>query len=80
VIGIEQTTSSVSLEEVEVDTGNKYAICLGNEVDGISNEILPYLDLAVEIPQYGTKHSLNVAVCSGITLWHFTKPFHCESS
>ncbi len=78
VIGIEQTTNSVSLEDLEVDTSDKYAICLGNEVDGISDEILPLLDVAVEIPQYGTKHSLNVAVCGGIVLWHFARPFHSK--
>lgn len=78
MIGIEQTTNSVSLEEVDVDTDNRYAICLGNEVDGISDEILPLLDMAVEIPQYGTKHSLNVAVCGGIVLWHFARPFHSK--
>lgn len=76
VIGIEQTTSSVSIDDIEVDTECKYAIVLGNEVDGISEAVLPLLDHALEIPQYGTKHSLNVAVCGGIVLWHFAQPYH----
>lgn len=76
VVGIEQTTQSVSIEDFTVNATKKYAICLGNEVDGISDDALPHLDIAVEIPQYGTKHSLNVAVCGGIVLWHFASPFH----
>ena len=76
LIGIEQTTNSISIKDVAVDTSSKYAICLGNEVDGISDEVLPYLDMAVEIPQFGTKHSLNVSVCGGIVLWHFAQHFH----
>jgi len=76
VVGIEQTTGSISLIDLHIDLDKKYAICLGNEVDGISEEVLNQLDVAVEIPQFGTKHSLNVAVCGGIILWHFTNPFH----
>ncbi len=75
IIGIEQTDSSVDIREVSVYTDQRYAIVLGNEVKGISDEILPLLDQAVEIPQYGTKHSLNVSVCGGIVIWHFAQPF-----
>lgn len=75
LVGIEQTTASIPLQEAQVNTSQKYAIILGNEVDGISEEALPLLDLAVEIPQFGTKHSLNVSVCGGIILWHFAQPY-----
>ncbi len=72
IAGIEQTDHSVKLGSVLPETG-KIAIVLGNEVDGISEEILNHLDLCIEIPQYGTKHSLNVSVCAGIVLWELTK-------
>lgn len=67
--GIEQTTESVTLQHTYWD-GERIAVIFGNEVDGISQELLPLLDKAIEIPQFGTKHSLNVAVCTGIVLWH----------
>ena len=75
IVGIEQTNQSVSLLDYEVDQTQKYAIVFGNEVHGIDQSILKYLDVAIEIPQFGTKHSLNVSVCGGIVLWHFAKPF-----
>ena len=75
VLGIEQTDRSVSLPEYEVNTSVKYALVFGNEVEGLSPETLPSLDDAIEIPQFGTKHSLNVAVCGGIVIWHFAHPF-----
>ena len=67
--GIEQTTESGPLQHSHWE-GEKIAVVLGNEVNGISQEVLPLLDKAIEIPQFGTKHSLNVAVCTGIVLWH----------
>ena len=75
IIGIEQTSKSIELQDFVIDTTTKYAIVLGNEVEGISESILPLIDTAIEIPQYGTKHSLNVSVCGGIVLWHFALPF-----
>ncbi len=71
IIGIEQTTESTPLSSEHVQRPT--AVVFGNEVEGISNEALPYLDKAVEIVQYGTKHSLNVAVCGGIVLHHFAQ-------
>lgn len=73
IIGIEQTTSSQIITEFTIDKENKYALILGNEVDGISDEVLPYCDSFLEIPQLGTKHSLNVSVCGGIVMWEFFK-------
>lgn len=66
-VGVEQTTASQDIRHFEF----KYPLALvfGNEVNGISDEILPLLDAFIEIPQYGTKHSFNVSVCAGIVLW-----------
>lgn len=69
IIGIEQTNKSVALQDYEFNSGQSLVIIVGNEVDGISEGILPLLDIALEVPQFGTKHSLNVAVCTGIILW-----------
>lgn len=72
VLGIEQTTDSIMLSDYVIEKDQSYAIVLGNEVRGISDVALPQLDSAIEIQQYGTKHSLNVSVCGGIVLHHFS--------
>jgi tRNA G18 (ribose-2'-O)-methylase SpoU len=72
IYGIEQTTNSKDLANISLSKDQKVAIILGNEVDGISESLLPLLDMALEIPQYGTKHSLNVSVCAGIVLHHLS--------
>ncbi len=71
LIGIEQTDESIFLNEFEIDQSKRYALFLGNEVDGLSDELLPLLDFAIEIPQHGIKHSLNVSVAAGIVLYNF---------
>lgn len=68
IAAIEQTNQSVSLEGFKPDF--PLALIFGNEVDGVDNEILKMCDVAIEIPQLGTKHSLNIAVCAGIAIWH----------
>lgn len=73
LIGVEQTDESVPLQQFSVETDQAYALVMGNEVDGLGEAVLPLLDAAVEIPQFGTKHSLNIAVSSGIAIWHFTE-------
>lgn len=73
VIGIEQTTDSKMITDFIIDKSKKYAVILGNEVEGISDEALPHIDSFIEIPQLGTKHSLNVSVCGGIVMWEFAK-------
>lgn len=73
VIGIEQTTDSKMITDFIIDKSKKYAVILGNEVEGISDEALPHVDSFIEIPQLGTKHSLNVSVCGGIIMWEFGK-------
>jgi tRNA G18 (ribose-2'-O)-methylase SpoU len=74
IIGVEQTDKSILLDKWVPPMGQKVALIFGNEVEGLSADLLPILDLAVEIPQYGTKHSLNVSVCAGICLWHVIAP------
>lgn len=70
---IEQTTKSKQLHEFVPKEDEKYALVFGNEVDGVSEEALAEADLAIEIPQLGTKHSLNVSVCLGIVVWEIFK-------
>ena len=71
IIGIEQTDASVFLNDFVPDKTEKYAFIFGNEVDGISDKILELLDFAIEIPQFGTKHSFNVSVAGGIVIWDY---------
>lgn len=73
IIGIEQTTASTKLNDFKINCQKKYALVLGNEVDGLSEEALLLYDHFLEIPQLGTKHSLNVSVCGGIVIWEFFK-------
>lgn len=73
IIGIEQTSGSRMITDFTIDPSKKYALILGNEVEGISDEALPNIDTFLEIPQLGTKHSLNVSVCGGIVMWEFAK-------
>lgn len=73
LIGIEQTSDSKKITDYSINKEEKYALVLGNEVDGLSDEALSYYDTFLEIPQLGTKHSLNVSVCGGIVMWEFFK-------
>ena len=73
ILGIEQTTNSEIFTYFVIDKNVKYALVLGNEVDGLSDEALSLYDTFLEIPQLGTKHSLNVSVCGGIVMWEFFK-------
>jgi 23S rRNA (guanosine2251-2'-O)-methyltransferase len=71
IIIIEQTTESVPLQIIELSGKKKYCLVFGNEVDGVNEEVIRHGDIAVEIPQTGTKHSLNISVCLGIVAWEF---------
>jgi tRNA G18 (ribose-2'-O)-methylase SpoU len=75
IIAIEQTSNSVSLLSWQIDPTKKYAIILGNEVEGVSDEVIEKVDTAIEIPQFGTKHSLNVSVCGGIVIHYVAMHF-----
>ncbi len=68
---IEQVHNSLMLDDLILDKSAKYAIVLGNEVKGVQQEIVDMCDCCIEIPQYGTKHSLNVSVATGIVTWEF---------
>jgi tRNA G18 (ribose-2'-O)-methylase SpoU len=74
-LAVEQTTESVPLQAADFDRNARYALVFGNEVEGVSNEALALCTGAIEIPQSGTKHSLNVSVCGGIVLWECFKAF-----
>lgn len=73
VYSIEQVEGSIMLDELELDTTKKYAIVMGNEVKGVQQEVINNSNGCIEIPQYGTKHSLNVSVTTGIVIWDFFK-------
>lgn len=70
IILVEQTTESIPLQTWQPLAKRKYAIVFGNEVNGVSDDVIGLGDCAIEIPQAGTKHSLNVSVCLGIVAWH----------
>ncbi len=71
IIGIEQTENSMMLQDFKPDAQTKYGIVFGHEVRGVQQSIIDVCDQTLEIPQYGTKHSLNISVCAGIVLWDF---------
>ena len=71
IISIEQADESLKIEKFNPVSGTKYAFIFGNEVDGVSDDIINVSDEVIEIPQVGTKHSLNVSVAAGIVLWDF---------
>lgn len=82
IVSIEQAEHSTTLSDFTLEEGKRYALVFGNEVKGVQQEVVDASDLCVEIPQYGTKHSLNVSVSIGIVIWHAvcSKSAHLESS
>ncbi len=75
IVSVEQCDQSVSLEKFKPEENKPIAYIFGNEVSGVSEEVIEISDTCLEIPQWGTKHSLNVSVSAGIILWHhFTQP------
>ena len=73
VYSVEQAEGSIMLDELTLDRSKKYAVVMGNEVKGVQQEVIDHSDGCVEIPQYGTKHSLNVSVTAGIVIWDLFK-------
>lgn len=69
LIAVEQTTGSIPLQSMKIAAAEKLAFVFGNEVSGVSDEALALCDYVIEIPQFGTKHSLNISVSAGIVLW-----------
>lgn len=74
VCALEQVHDSVSLENFPVDCNTRYAVIAGNEVDGVMQSVVDQADYCLEIPQFGTKHSLNVSVSTALAIWHFFLP------
>ena len=75
VMAVEQCEGSTMLNTFVPETGRRYAVVLGNEVKGVRQDVVDECDGCLEIPQFGTKHSLNVSVTAGIVVWHF-----CQAS
>ena len=71
IISVEQTDESLSLDKFSPDKTCKYCFVFGNEVFGVDDSVIALSDLSVEIPQYGTKHSLNISVAIGIVIWDY---------
>lgn len=75
ILAIEQCHGSIMLQDFKPKFDEKYALVLGNEVKGVQQEIVDQCDGCIEIPQFGTKHSMNVSVTAGIVIWHFAQSF-----
>jgi 23S rRNA (guanosine2251-2'-O)-methyltransferase len=73
IIGVEQAEGSVELQNMILVKGEKYALVFGHEVNGVDQEVLNMCDCCVEIPQFGTKHSFNIAISVGIVLWELNR-------
>ncbi|SMC94561.1 RNA methyltransferase [Pedobacter nyackensis] len=71
IIAIEQASGSTMLNTFKPATDEKYALIFGNEVNGVSDEVMAQIDQCIEIPQFGTKHSFNIVISAGIVLWDF---------
>ena len=70
-MAIEQATKATMLNEFDIRKEDKYALIFGNEVKGVEQEVVDFCDEVIEIPQFGTKHSLNISVCAGLVIWNF---------
>jgi len=73
IIGIEQTEGSINLQNVVLEKDKEYALVFGHEVNGVSQEVIDLCDICVDIPQFGIKHSFNIAVSAGIVLWELNR-------
>lgn len=73
IIAVEQAEGSINVQDFQAEISQKLAVIFGNEVNGIGDEVMAVAEMCLEIPQYGTKHSLNVSVSAGIVLWEIVK-------
>jgi tRNA G18 (ribose-2'-O)-methylase SpoU len=73
IVAVEQAEGSIELQDYRVNRGTRYALVFGHEVNGVSEEVIEMCDECIEIPQFGTKHSFNIAVSAGIVLWELWK-------
>lgn len=76
VIAVEQADKSVLLQDFICGENQKIALVFGNEVKGVSDEAMKEVDACIEVPQFGTKHSLNISVCIGVVVWDLFKQIH----
>jgi tRNA G18 (ribose-2'-O)-methylase SpoU len=76
IVAIEQAENSVSLLNYQPENHQKFALFFGNEVNGVSDEVMKAVDTCLEIPQFGTKHSFNIVISTGIVLWDFFSKLH----
>lgn len=79
IYSVEQTTNSILLQNISVSPDDKIALVFGNEVHGVQQEIIDLSHAVVEIPQFGSKHSFNIAVSAGIVMWEFYKQMNINS-
>ena len=75
VLAIEQADNSIMLQDFTIKPNQKYAVIMGNEVKGVQQKVVSASDYCIEIPQFGTKHSLNISVSVGVVLWDLFKKF-----
>lgn len=75
IVAVEQTTESISLENFRIDQSKRYAFVFGHEVRGVDQQVVDSCDISLDIPQYGTKHSLNISVTVGLVLWEAFRQF-----
>jgi 23S rRNA (guanosine2251-2'-O)-methyltransferase len=73
IIAVEQAEKGIALDKFIPQKGKKYALVFGHEINGVSENVMHMCDLAIDIPQHGTKHSLNVSICAGIIIWWMHK-------
>jgi len=73
IIGIEQADGAVELQDLKIEPGQKYALVFGHEVNGVGQKVIDMCDFCAEIPQFGTKHSFNIAISAGIVLWELNR-------
>ncbi len=73
ICSIEQAEKTTLLNELTLDSKETYALVFGNEVEGVNQLVIDRSDEIIEVPQFGTKHSLNVSVCAGVVLWEFVR-------
>lgn len=73
IAAVEQVSNSVALQDWKPSSEEKWCVILGNEVKGVAQELVDLADVVLELPQFGTKHSLNVSVCTGIVVWEYMR-------
>jgi 23S rRNA (guanosine2251-2'-O)-methyltransferase len=80
IFAVEQTAESCPLQHLSVSCNKKYALIFGHEIKGVGQEVIDVCDQSIEIPQHGTKHSINIAVSTGIVLWEFFRFFQKQNN